>query len=104
MLLGFPRCCVLLLGAAIQLVDVHFLLPHRVQPHPPTRPCTCRVKGLSFHPKRPWILASLHSGVVQLWDYRMGTLIDCFNEHDGARGCGFVESLGLLGRKGRRCA
>ena len=24
-----------------------------------------RVKGLSFHPKRPWILASLHSGVIQ---------------------------------------
>lgn len=30
-----------------------------------------RVKGLAFHPKRPWILASLHSGAVQLWDYRM---------------------------------
>jgi WD40 repeat protein len=43
------------------------------------------VKGLSFHPKRPRILASLHSGVVQLWDYRMGTLIDRFDkhEHDG---------------------
>jgi len=38
---------------------------------------------LSFHPKRPWILASLHSGVIQLWDYRMGTLIDRFDEHDG---------------------
>ncbi|KAK7259912.1 hypothetical protein RIF29_25527 [Crotalaria pallida] len=42
-----------------------------------------RVKGLSFHTKRPWILASLHSGVIQLWDYRMGTLIDRFDEHDG---------------------
>lgn len=42
-----------------------------------------RVKGLSFHPRRPWILASLHSGVIQLWDYRMGTLIDRFDEHDG---------------------
>ncbi|OIW13247.1 hypothetical protein TanjilG_14180 [Lupinus angustifolius] len=42
-----------------------------------------RVKGLSFHTKRPWILASLHSGVIQLWDYRMGTLIDRFEEHDG---------------------
>ncbi|CAL0302546.1 unnamed protein product [Lupinus luteus] len=42
-----------------------------------------RVKGLSFHSKRPWILASLHSGVIQLWDYRMGTLIDRFDEHDG---------------------
>lgn len=46
-------------------------------------PQSNRVKGLSFHPKRPWILASLHSGVIQLWDYRMGTLIDRFDEHDG---------------------
>ena len=42
-----------------------------------------RVKGLAFHPTRPWILASLHNGVVQLWDYRMGTLLDRFEEHDG---------------------
>ncbi|XP_044509861.1 coatomer subunit alpha-2-like [Mangifera indica] len=42
-----------------------------------------RVKGLSFHCKRPWILASLHSGVIQMWDYRMGTLVDRFDEHDG---------------------
>ena len=42
-----------------------------------------RVKGLSFHAKRPWILTSLHSGVIQLWDYRMGTLIDRFDEHEG---------------------
>ncbi|RDX97786.1 Coatomer subunit alpha-1, partial [Mucuna pruriens] len=42
-----------------------------------------RVKGLSFHQKRPWILASLHSGVIQLWDYRMGTLVHRFEEHEG---------------------
>ncbi len=39
--------------------------------------------GLCFHPKRPWILASLHTGVIQLWDYRMKTLIDRYDEHDG---------------------
>jgi len=39
--------------------------------------------GLSFHPKRPWVLTSLHSGVIQLWDYRMCTMIDKFDEHDG---------------------
>jgi len=56
-----------------------------------------RVKGLSFHPKRPWILASLHSGVVQLWDYRMGTLIDRFDEHDGpVRGVHFHSSQPLF--------
>jgi WD40 repeat protein len=56
-----------------------------------------RVKGLSFHPKRPWILASLHSGVIQLWDYRMGTLIDRFDEHEGpVRGVHFHKSQPLF--------
>ncbi|CAH1422297.1 unnamed protein product [Lactuca virosa] len=56
-----------------------------------------RVKGLSFHNKRPWILASLHSGVIQLWDYRMGTLIDQFDEHDGpVRGVHFHQSQPLF--------
>ena len=49
-----------------------------------------RVKGLSFHPTRPWVLASLHSGSIQLWDYQMGTLIDTFDEHEGpVRGVDF---------------
>lgn len=56
-----------------------------------------RVKGLTFHPKRPWILASLHSGVIQLWDYRMGTLIDRFDEHEGpVRGVHFHNSQPLF--------
>ena len=56
-----------------------------------------RVKGLTFHPKRPWILASLHSGVIQLWDYRMGTLIDRFDEHEGpVRGVHFHSSQPLF--------
>ena len=47
-----------------------------------------RVKGLSFHATRPWILTSLHNGVIQLWDYRMGTMLDRFDEHDGpVRAC-----------------
>ncbi|KAF5271367.1 hypothetical protein FQA39_LY08165 [Lamprigera yunnana] len=51
---------------------------------------SARVKGLSFHPKRPWILASLHNGVIQLWDYRMCTLLEKFEEHDGpVRGISF---------------
>ncbi|XP_076029006.1 coatomer subunit alpha isoform X2 [Oratosquilla oratoria] len=44
---------------------------------------SARVKGISFHPKRPWVLASLHSGIIQLWDYRMCTLVDKFDEHEG---------------------
>eukprot|EP00667_Euglena_gracilis_P000339 EG_transcript_339 len=57
-----------------------------------------RVKGLSFHPKRTWILASLHNGVIQLWDYRMGTLIDRFEEHDAGpvRGIDFHPSQPLF--------
>ncbi|TID22465.1 Coatomer alpha subunit [Venturia nashicola] len=42
-----------------------------------------RAKGIAFHSSRPWILVSLHSSTIQLWDYRMGTLIDRFEEHDG---------------------
>ena len=62
-----------------------------------------RVKGLSFHPRRPWILASLHSGVIQLWDYRMGTLIDRFDEHDGpVRGVHFHRSQPLFVSGGAR--
>mmetsp|Transcript_10079 Transcript_10079/g.32872 ORF Transcript_10079/g.32872 Transcript_10079/m.32872 type:complete len:1080 (+) Transcript_10079:122-3361(+) len=49
-----------------------------------------RVKGLAFHLHRPWILTSLHNGVIQLWDYRMGTLLDRFDEHEGpVRGVDF---------------
>ena len=63
-----------------------------------------RVKGLSFHSKRPWVLASLHSGVIQLWDYRMGTLIDRFDEHDGpVRGVHFHKSQPLFVSGGANC-
>ncbi|KAI0559894.1 Coatomer subunit alpha WD40 repeat containing protein [Gracilaria domingensis] len=56
-----------------------------------------RVKGLAFHPTRPWILASLHNGAIQLWDYRMGTLIDRFDEHEGpVRGVDFHKSQPLF--------
>ncbi|XP_035684258.1 coatomer subunit alpha-like isoform X1 [Branchiostoma floridae] len=58
---------------------------------------SARVKGLAFHPKRPWILASLHNGVIQLWDYRMCTLIDKFDEHDGpVRGISFHQQQPLF--------
>ena len=56
-----------------------------------------RVKGLSFHPVRPWILASLHNGHIQLWDYRMGTCLDRFEEHDGpVRGIDFHATQPLI--------
>jgi coatomer protein complex subunit alpha (xenin) len=56
-----------------------------------------RVKGLAFHPTRPWVLASLHNGVIQLWDYRMCTLLDKFDEHDGpVRGVDFHRNQPLF--------
>jgi hypothetical protein len=68
-----------------------------VAPRPQFETKSNRVKGLSFHPRRPWILASLHSGVIQLWDFRMGTLIDRFDEHDGpVRGVHFHRSQPLF--------
>ncbi|KAK9170764.1 Coatomer protein complex subunit alpha [Cryptosporidium meleagridis] len=52
-----------------------------------------RAKGLSFHPKLPWVLVSLHNGVIQFWDYRIGSLLDTFEEHEGpVRGIDFHES------------
>ena len=81
---------------------------------------SARVKGLAFHPKRPWVLArqvlirpffinlwrqvltsdffhSLHNGCVQLWDYRMCTMIDKFDEHDGpVRGVDFHQQQPLF--------
>ncbi|KAK4108233.1 Coatomer, alpha subunit [Canariomyces notabilis] len=56
-----------------------------------------RAKGIAFHPTRPWILVSLHSSTIQLWDYRMGTLIDRFEEHDGpVRGVDFHKTQPLF--------
>ncbi|KAL1983115.1 hypothetical protein VTN96DRAFT_445 [Rasamsonia emersonii] len=56
-----------------------------------------RAKGIAFHPKRPWILVSLHSSTIQLWDYRMGMLIDRFEEHDGpVRGIDFHKTQPLF--------
>ncbi|CAH8603745.1 unnamed protein product [Dicrocoelium dendriticum] len=51
---------------------------------------SARVKGLAFHHKRPWVLSSLHTGVIQLWDFRSCTLIDKFEGHEGpVRGVDF---------------
>ncbi|CAN8104809.1 unnamed protein product [Discula destructiva] len=56
-----------------------------------------RAKGLAFHPKRPWILVSLHSSTIQLWDYRMGTLIDRLEGHSGpVRGVDFHKTQPLF--------
>jgi WD40 repeat protein len=51
---------------------------------------SARVKGISFHSKRPWVLTSLHNGLIQLWDHRIGYLVEKFDEHEGpVRGIDF---------------
>lgn len=58
---------------------------------------SARVKGLAFHPKRSWLLASLHNGVIQLWDYSERTMIDKFDEHKGpVRGLDFHQNQPLF--------
>src|SRR4051812_41662758 len=56
-----------------------------------------RVKGLSFHPTRSWILAALHNGEIQLWDYVMASLVNRFVDHEGpVRGVNFHKSQPLF--------
>ncbi|CAD8059894.1 unnamed protein product [Paramecium primaurelia] len=58
---------------------------------------TERIKGLSFHPKQPWLLIGLHSGTIQMIDYRLGRTIEEFVEHEGpVRSVQFHQSLCLF--------
>lgn len=60
-----------------------------------------RVKGLAFHTVRPWVLASLHNGIIQLWDYQFNCIIDKFEEHDGpVRGIDFHRTQPLIASGG----
>ena len=69
----------------------HCLPPQKV---PASLPSACWRTSLTK--SRPWILVSLHSSTIQLWDYRMGTLIDRFEEHDGpVRGVDFHKTQPL---------
>ncbi|EPY42876.1 coatomer protein complex, subunit alpha (xenin) [Angomonas deanei] len=58
-----------------------------------------RVKGITFHKQRPWVLCGLHNGVVQIWDYSMNTSVDTFYISNGGvptRGVDFHESQPLF--------
>ena len=46
-----------------------------------------RVKGISFHPKFPWVLSSYYSGDILLFDYVHKMLIDTYVGHDGPVRC-----------------
>lgn len=40
---------------------------------------SARVKGISFHPTRPWVVTSLHPGQIQIWDYNIEIMIAQFD-------------------------
>ena len=42
-----------------------------------------RVKGISFHPTNSWVLTTLHNGLIFIYDYRHGILLDKYEEHEG---------------------
>ncbi|CDR93919.1 WD domain, G-beta repeat domain containing protein, putative [Babesia bigemina] len=49
-----------------------------------------RVKGITFHPSLHFLLASMHSGEIQLWNYLNSSLVDVFEYHEGpVRGIDF---------------
>jgi WD40 repeat protein len=54
-----------------------------------------RVKGLAFHPTLPWLLAAHHNGTVQIYDYRMGMVVDKYEEHKGKLKWDFIVVLKL---------
>lgn len=43
-----------------------------------------RVKSLSFHPYRHWLLCGLHSGAIYVLDFRLDVVTDVYIEHEGA--------------------
>ncbi|CAK95037.1 unnamed protein product (macronuclear) [Paramecium tetraurelia] len=56
-----------------------------------------RVKSVSFHPHRPWVLSALHSGVIEMIDYRIKKRIATYEDHKGAvRSVQFHPQLNLF--------
>lgn len=96
--LQYTPSLVLYLPATSMHPTSWLLLPPTSSHVPPTFHFTPPLlAGIAFHPTRPWVLSSLHSGVLQLCDYRMGTVIDKFDEHDGpVRGVDFHPSQPLF--------
>ena len=40
---------------------------------------SARVKGIAFHPSKPWVTTALHSGWVHIWDYNMKICVAKFD-------------------------
>lgn len=54
-----------------------------------------------FHPKRPWVLISFESGLIELWDHLMDQKLMSFSEHVGpVFGLAFHPSLPMFASGG----
>eukprot|EP00672_Neobodo_designis_P008444 CAMPEP_0174854916 /NCGR_PEP_ID=MMETSP1114-20130205/32010_1 /TAXON_ID=312471 /ORGANISM="Neobodo designis, Strain CCAP 1951/1" /LENGTH=622 /DNA_ID=CAMNT_0016089625 /DNA_START=45 /DNA_END=1913 /DNA_ORIENTATION=- len=62
---------------------------------------SARVKGVCFHPTRPWLLVGLHSGAVHMIDHSTGRDVARFEEHEGpVRGVDFHPSESVFATGG----
>lgn len=43
-----------------------------------------RVKSMSFHPYRHWVVCGLHTGAIYMLDYRLDNVVDVYMEHEGS--------------------
>ena len=55
-----------------------------VQMHIKWEQSSSRVKGLAFHPRRPWVITSLHSGDIQVYDYELRVPVETYKGHSGS--------------------
>ncbi|CAL5996489.1 Coatomer_alpha subunit [Hexamita inflata] len=42
---------------------------------------TARVKSVTFHPRRPWVLVAMHDGFIEIWDYVVNARVDRILAH-----------------------
>ncbi|CAP32052.2 Protein CBG13231 [Caenorhabditis briggsae] len=57
-----------------------------------------RVKCVDIHPDHPWVLTSLHSGVIQIWNYETKTLVKAIEIYEKS-----VRSSKFIPRKNWIC-
>jgi len=63
-----------------------------------------QVRGLAFHPRRCWVLASYSDGILKLWDYTTNSLVEEFRGHRGPiRGLHFHPQQSIFASGGDDC-
>lgn len=95
---NFYNCLTLYQIITCLLIKIHMSLTKKFETQ------TARVKGACFHPTRPWIITSLHSGSIQIWDYNMKIIIATFDVYPtiilvtigACQGCRFSSSSSFV--------